>query len=174
MHEQTKYFTPTITFWHSVSVLRQLNIHTNPVQPANTMLAKLQVDNTEAPSFPKLSRIEQLKTTTKFLACGLPGHWYKENPRYLRIIQNIPRTKSNVNEGLPRNYDNMENHFSSTGSVADSHSNPIIYHCYHTSMVGIINVTLFCDRIGIPVLIVNLKRHSCMDGGSLVQTRNQW
>lgn len=86
VNKQTAENIPTITFAEAISVLRQVKISTEHA-PVSTLLAKRPTDDyyTNAPR--KRSRIEQIKATTKCIACGKVGHWFKDNPRCLHIIE---------------------------------------------------------------------------------------
>lgn len=87
MDTQRKEDIPTIKFSEAVSVLRQVKVTTEHTPEATTMMAKRAPEHQEENNPRKRSRIEQLKTNTKCLACGRQGHWYKDNPKCLRIME---------------------------------------------------------------------------------------
>lgn len=94
---------PTITFAEAVSVLRQVKVTTDQIAESTTMLAKRGADNNDTPFSRKKSRIDQIKSNTKCLACGRVGHWFKDNPRCLRIMDN-----RNPSQNVNRNNDESD------------------------------------------------------------------
>lgn len=93
--------TPNISFSEAANALKKVQITKQLTPTCTTMMARRMREPEELGyenPIRKRARIEEIKGRTKCMACGLPGHCFKDNPRCMRMMDEklASRDKNNA------------------------------------------------------------------------------